>query len=89
MKTIPRKDFPRSAELAYGLTHFLYIFIFIVLIKNAGLAELGEVGDRERRTRNIGGGGGGRRNPKKTDTFPILWRENRASLIASFRFAAR
>jgi len=56
MKTIPRKDFPRSAELAYGLTHFLYIFIFIVLIKNAGLAELGEVGDRERRTRNVGGG---------------------------------
>ena len=56
MKTIPHKDFPRSAKLAYGLTHFLYIFIFIVLIKNAGLAELRELGGRERHTRNVGGG---------------------------------
>jgi len=79
------KDFLRSAKLECGLTYIFYIFIFIAVIKNAGLAERGELGGREQRTRNVRG----RRNPKKMDTFPILWRENRASLIANFRFAAR
>lgn len=83
-KKTSRKDFSRSGKTRMW-TYVFYIFIFIDVIKNAGLAERGELGGREQRTRNIRG----RRNPKKMDTFPILWRENRASLIANFRFAAR
>lgn len=37
--------------------HAFHIFIFIAVIKNAGLAERGELGSRERRTRNVGGRG--------------------------------
>lgn len=39
--------------------HSISFFTFIAIIKNAGLAERGELAGRERRTRNVGGRGGG------------------------------